>query len=131
MTIEQEDIAEGIINRMKKEKGSTDWNKYLTDNSNINKKDMLLVIEGLKDKDIITKHIPAEESIRLTDSGWAFPGFEAERHIIELQKEDEVINREKLKIELMIAKRTYKVFWLAFGLSIAAFIISVITLIVK
>jgi hypothetical protein len=47
----------------------------------------------------------------------------------EVEKETERLSFKKLKYETQIAERTYKTFWVAFWLSVAAFIMSLIALI--
>lgn len=123
MTTEQEKIAEEMVGRMKQESGSTDWHKY-RDLMAINKHQIVLVVQALKELKIIEEINPGSTAIRLTEVGWHWPGFNEQRRIAHDEKttQEQIakLTLKKLKLEQFPAK-----FWWLLILITAA--ISILT----
>jgi len=86
MTPEQETIAEQLIDRMKHNGGSTNWREF-RDEQKIDGTQMMLVVKALKELNIMEAITSDSTMVRLTETvGWTFPGFEAQRHLIQTKK---------------------------------------------
>ena len=120
MTKEQETIAEQIIQKHKENDGLYDW-KDFDESFNKNKTFKYLIVNALKEKNIINLHSPGTS---LTETGWAFKGFENERNSITekeiRQTKIEELTLSKLKFDQFPAK----FWWLLLLISI---VISILT----
>jgi hypothetical protein len=90
MTNEQEQLAEQLIAAIKQNNGSINWKGY-TPIMQIDGMERLLVIRGLRDKGIIEDVGSGTSIVRLTETGWEFKGFEAER---QKQSKEETIKEQ-------------------------------------
>lgn len=106
MTLEQEAIAEQLINRMKHNGGITDWREF-RDEQKIDPSSMLVAVRGLKELNIVEPLIGNDNTmVRLTETvGWTFPGFEAQRHLIQTKR---AADEEKDKYDLLGKRFIYK-----------------------
>jgi hypothetical protein len=121
MTPEQEKIAEDLISEMKKNNGVTNWKNFRNANS-INGTEMSLVIKALRELNIIENFVGDTTIIRLTEPGWGFPGFNAQRNIAQTQKS---ITEEKDKYDLLTKKWIYKTRLFPYFVSFIALIVSI------
>ena len=91
---------------------------------NISKLDIVLIVKAFKELKIIEDIAPNSTSIRLTEIGWHWPGFDEQRKIHHREKstQDEInlLTLKKLKLEQFPAK-----FWWLLILITAA--ISILT----
>jgi hypothetical protein len=104
MTIEQEKIAESVIQKYKDNSGLYDWNDFKEVFKSTDQQ-RLLIGKTLRELNIICDHL---NGTRLTEKGWNFIGFENERKSIR-EKEDrqsriEELTLRKLKFEQFPAK---------------------------
>ena len=127
MNPNQEKIAEEMMNRMKLERGSTDWVKY-RNMMNIDKHQMLLIVKGLKELKLIEEIFPESTSIRLTEIGFHWPGFSEQRKIVQeersTQEQIAKLTLRKLKLEQFPTK-----FW--WLLIIITALISILTTLIN
>ena len=76
MTVEQEQIAEKVIQLHKDNDGMYDWENFI-DVFKTTHNNRIVIARVLKEKDIICDHIIGT---RLKETGWNFKGFESERN---------------------------------------------------
>lgn len=127
MTLEQELIAEKVIQLHKVNNGIYDWADFV-DVFNTTHDERLVIARTLRDKDFIGDHTTGT---RLKDSGWVFKGFEAERQKDLADKERQSLKDEKLGYEVENARRIFKTYWWTFAFAIIALIISLSLLFLK
>lgn len=123
MTPEQETIAEQLIDRMKHNGGMTDWREF-RDEQKIESATMLIVVRGLKELNITEPLSPDNTMVRLTETvGWTFPGFEAQRHLIQTKK---AADDEKDRYDRLMKKWVYKTRLFPYIVSFIALVVSVL-----
>lgn len=123
MTPEQEKIAEQLIDAMKQNNGSIDWRNNFMNRLSIDKSQMSLVIKALRELEIIENFHGDTTVIRLTEkNGWTFPGFDAQRHLTQSQKN---LNDEKDRYDLLTKRFIYKARFVPFIISGLALVVSI------
>lgn len=127
MTLIQEQIAENVIQLHKDNNGIYDWNNFVSV-FNTTENDRIIIIRGLKDKDIIGDYITGT---RLKEFGWAFKGFEAERKKDLADIKRQFFSDEKLEYEVKNAKRIFKTYWWTFSFAIVGLMVSLFLLFLK
>lgn len=110
-----------MVSRMKLENGSTDWAKY-RNMEKIGKLDIILIVKALKELKIVEDITLNSTSIRLTETGWQWPGFKEQRRISheEKQTQDQInqLTLKKLKLEQFPAKFWWLLILITAGISV-------------
>lgn len=105
MTPEQEATAEQLIDRMKQSGGTANWREFRNERS-VDANDMMLIIRALKELEIIEPITNDITVARLTEKyGWTFPGFEAQRHLVQTKK---AADDERDKYDRLTKRFIYK-----------------------
>jgi len=124
MTIEQEQIAEKVIQLHKDNNGIYDWKDFV-DVFSTTHNDRLVIARALRDKDIIGDHTTGT---RLKEPGWAFKGFESERQTDLLDKKRQERKDKSDELDLQMKEwqvRTKKLPYILSALALVGTIISI------
>lgn len=124
MTIEQETIAEKVIQLHKDNNGVYDWKDFTTI-FNTSHTTRLIVARALRDKDIIGDHVTGT---RLKEYGWTFKGFENERQSADKQRN---LSEEKDKYDILSKKWIYKTRLIPYLVSFGALFFSVFSYVMR
>lgn len=125
MTLEQEQIAEKVIQLHKDNNGIYDWKDFV-DVFSTTHNDRLVIARALREKNLIGDHTTGT---RLKEPGWTFKGFEAERQKELADKKRQERKDKSGELDLQMKEwqvRTKKLPYILSSLALLGTIISII-----